>query len=320
MDDTDHHLIVGKGAQDFARAMVSTSRPTSTRPTRARSGWNGSAASIPSTTSIPPSARRRRARSRGRWMRDGLIDPGHVYGTINCDGGQLEGRGLAASPPPAASRSRSRAAWATRRSSAPACGWTARWAPPARPAAGRRTSTTSPRTSSWRRCAAAAIQGRRHGGPQAHQGQHGREAPAHGQGPAELLRHLLRPRPRRPLRGRGPLRRAEGQSPATSRCARRTGRSWSRSRPCWRGDSIPDLGEPPTLEKIRATRARLGDLVVTTPVRDWEDPALARELAPGTRVVLKEELFQRTGTFKPRAALSVMLHLDADALRRGVRR
>jgi threonine dehydratase len=53
-------------------------------------------------------------------------------------------------------------------------------------------------------------------------------------------------------------------------------------------------------------------------VRDWPDPALARALAPGTRVVLKEELFQRTGTFKPRGALAVMLDLSADALRRGV--
>ena len=33
---------------------------------------------------------------------------------------------------------------------------------------------------------------------------------------------------------------------------------------------------------------------------------------------LKEELFQRTGSFKPRGALSVMLDLDADALARGV--
>jgi threonine dehydratase len=74
----------------------------------------------------------------------------------------------------------------------------------------------------------------------------------------------------------------------------------------------------PTLEAIRATRARLGDLVLTTPVRAWDDAALARELAPGTRVVLKEELFQRTGTFKPRGALAVMLELDAAALRRGV--
>ena len=78
------------------------------------------------------------------------------------------------------------------------------------------------------------------------------------------------------------------------------------------------MSEQPTLDAIRATRARLGDLVVTTPVRAWEDPALTRALAPGTRVVLKEELFQRTGTFKPRGALAVMLDLTAEALRRGV--
>ena len=40
--------------------------------------------------------------------------------------------------------------------------------------------------------------------------------------------------------------------------------------------------------------------------------------APRTDVWLKEELFQRTGSFKPRGALSVMLDLDSDALARGV--
>jgi threonine dehydratase len=78
------------------------------------------------------------------------------------------------------------------------------------------------------------------------------------------------------------------------------------------------VGDLPTLEAIRATRAQLGDLVLTTPVRAWDDAALAREVAPGTSVVLKEELFQRTGTFKPRGALAVMLELDAAALGRGV--
>lgn len=78
------------------------------------------------------------------------------------------------------------------------------------------------------------------------------------------------------------------------------------------------MSDVPTLDAIRATRARLGDLVVTTPVRRWDDPALERETAPGTRVFLKEELFQRTGTFKPRGALAVMLELSRDALARGV--
>jgi threonine dehydratase len=75
---------------------------------------------------------------------------------------------------------------------------------------------------------------------------------------------------------------------------------------------------PPDLAAIRATRARLGALIVTTPVREWDDAALAREVGPGTRVFLKEELFQRTGTFKPRGALAVMLDLPKEALARGV--
>jgi threonine dehydratase len=58
--------------------------------------------------------------------------------------------------------------------------------------------------------------------------------------------------------------------------------------------------------------------VVETPVRLLVDDALAAVVGTSTRVWLKEELFQRTGSFKPRGALSVMLDLDADALSRGV--
>lgn len=76
--------------------------------------------------------------------------------------------------------------------------------------------------------------------------------------------------------------------------------------------------EAPTLEAIRANRVRLGDLVITTPVRQLVDDALSAAVGASTRVWLKEELFQRTGSFKPRGALSVMLDLDAAALARGV--
>ncbi|MBL0170415.1 MAG: pyridoxal-phosphate dependent enzyme [Gemmatimonadaceae bacterium] len=74
----------------------------------------------------------------------------------------------------------------------------------------------------------------------------------------------------------------------------------------------------PTIDAIRANRARLGDLVITTPVRQLVDDALAVAVGASTQVWLKEELFQRTGSFKPRGALSVMLDLDAAALARGV--
>jgi threonine dehydratase len=74
----------------------------------------------------------------------------------------------------------------------------------------------------------------------------------------------------------------------------------------------------PTIEAIRANRARLGELVATTPIRLLVDDAVAAAVGPSTKVWLKEELFQRTGSFKPRGALSVMLDLDKDALARGV--
>jgi threonine dehydratase len=77
-------------------------------------------------------------------------------------------------------------------------------------------------------------------------------------------------------------------------------------------------GDQPTLEKIRSTSARLGERVVRTPVRRLQDDRLDRLLGPATQVFLKEELFQKTGSFKPRGALSVMLDLAPDALARGV--
>jgi threonine dehydratase len=76
--------------------------------------------------------------------------------------------------------------------------------------------------------------------------------------------------------------------------------------------------EDPTLENIRAARERLGDRVLVTPVRRWEDETVARALGPDARVWLKEELFQRTGSFKPRGALTVMLDLAPEVLSRGV--
>ena len=78
------------------------------------------------------------------------------------------------------------------------------------------------------------------------------------------------------------------------------------------------MSELPTLDAIRAARARLGDHVVTTPVREWRDRGIEAALGSDTRVVLKEELFQRTGSFKPRGALTVMLELAPQALARGV--
>ena len=74
----------------------------------------------------------------------------------------------------------------------------------------------------------------------------------------------------------------------------------------------------PSLTDIRAARKRLGDRIVTTSVRQLRDDASDARLAPGTELWLKEELFQRTGSFKPRGALTVMFELNAEQLARGV--
>jgi threonine dehydratase len=74
----------------------------------------------------------------------------------------------------------------------------------------------------------------------------------------------------------------------------------------------------PTLDEIRAARERLGDLVLRTPLWRWRSDAARRALPEGTDVVLKLELFQHGGSFKPRGALTNMLSLPPEALARGV--
>jgi threonine dehydratase len=75
---------------------------------------------------------------------------------------------------------------------------------------------------------------------------------------------------------------------------------------------------PLRLEEIAAARQALGDRIVTTPVWLWESRETVELLPAGTRALLKLELFQRAGTFKPRGALCNMLALSAAELGRGV--
>ena len=72
----------------------------------------------------------------------------------------------------------------------------------------------------------------------------------------------------------------------------------------------------PTLEEIGAARARLGNLIVQTPVWRWRGDEI--EKVAGTQPLLKLELFQHAGSFKPRGALTVMLDLPPEKLARGV--
>lgn len=68
-------------------------------------------------------------------------------------------------------------------------------------------------------------------------------------------------------------------------------------------------------EEIGILRSRLRPWVLKTPV--LECPYLA-EQSKAVSVHAKLEFLQRTGTFKPRGALAVMLGLDADQLARGI--
>lgn len=76
--------------------------------------------------------------------------------------------------------------------------------------------------------------------------------------------------------------------------------------------------QPPTLTQIEATRHQIDPYVVETPLWRWQNRHITERVGPQTAVYLKLELFQHTGTFKPRGAIRVMLDLDAAARARGV--
>jgi threonine dehydratase len=72
------------------------------------------------------------------------------------------------------------------------------------------------------------------------------------------------------------------------------------------------------LEDIRAARQLLGDRIVTTPVHEWQSQTIEAALGPDTRVFMKLELLQKTGSFKARGALLNLLRLTAEQRGRGV--
>lgn len=79
-------------------------------------------------------------------------------------------------------------------------------------------------------------------------------------------------------------------------------------------DPSPEL----TLAAIEETRAMIAPYVARTPVHDWRGREIEAQLSPGTRVNLKLELFQQSGTFKARGAISKMVRLSPEELARGV--
>jgi threonine dehydratase len=76
--------------------------------------------------------------------------------------------------------------------------------------------------------------------------------------------------------------------------------------------------QPFSVAQIQTARERLNNFIVETPVWRWGNRDIVDKVGSETQVFLKLELFQQTGTFKPRGALTVMLALDQAALDRGV--
>jgi len=74
----------------------------------------------------------------------------------------------------------------------------------------------------------------------------------------------------------------------------------------------------PTLAEIEDARESLGTLVLETPVWQWRNQDVIDTFGEETELFLKLELFQFTGTFKPRGALTVMRQLTKAQLERGV--
>ncbi|MBP7999416.1 MAG: threonine/serine dehydratase [Chloroflexi bacterium] len=72
-----------------------------------------------------------------------------------------------------------------------------------------------------------------------------------------------------------------------------------------------------SLADIQATRTLIDPYIVTTPVWLWRGRELSTLIAPNTQVFLKLELWQYTGTFKPRGALANVLSLDETTRLRG---
>ena len=78
------------------------------------------------------------------------------------------------------------------------------------------------------------------------------------------------------------------------------------------------MTKAPTVAEIEATRERIAPYVVATPTLPYYGCEVPRRLAEGTEVWLKLELLQRTGSFKLRGALNVILNLSAAERARGI--
>jgi N4-(beta-N-acetylglucosaminyl)-L-asparaginase len=85
-DLTDHHLLVGAGAQEFARSLGFAIEPD-LNTEHSRKLWLEWKRRTDPDHYPDPASREEAGRKAGRRMiEEGLVDPEHHYGTINCNG------------------------------------------------------------------------------------------------------------------------------------------------------------------------------------------------------------------------------------------
>jgi N4-(beta-N-acetylglucosaminyl)-L-asparaginase len=86
MENTDHHLLVGKGAQTFARTMGFTIEDD-LNTEHSRALWLEWKRRIDPAHYLNPKTRAEAGRrATFEMLAEGLLKPEHLYGTINCDG------------------------------------------------------------------------------------------------------------------------------------------------------------------------------------------------------------------------------------------
>src|SRR3954469_4286531 len=86
MEFTDHHLIVGKGAQDFARNMGFTIEPDLNTPKSRKAYLEWKRRSDPQHYLKPEDRVSANYRLLQQLIAEGVTNPRHYWGTINCNG------------------------------------------------------------------------------------------------------------------------------------------------------------------------------------------------------------------------------------------
>jgi len=91
LEHTDHHLLVGKGAQEFARNMGFKIEDDLNTEESRRLWLEWKRRTDPEHYLDPKQRAEAGRQATLQMVREGLIDPRHLWGTINCDGVNAKG-------------------------------------------------------------------------------------------------------------------------------------------------------------------------------------------------------------------------------------